>query len=175
MLLTTFKMQRDIKGYFYCVSSASLYDSWYYLYSKMAVLANVPLSLKFLKNTVVTFVISNLLLSQSAGNFLCPHFVQYIAPLLKNPQFRDENIESQRLSSVTYCLKAWTLEQGTSLVAQTLKHLPTVQDTRVQSLGQEGLLEKEMAPHSSILAWKIPWMEEPGRLQSMGLQRVGHD
>ena len=119
LLLTTFKMPRDIKGYFYCISSASLYDSWYYLYSKMTVLTNVPLSLKFLKNTVVTFVISNLLLSQSAGNFLCPHFVEYIAPLMKNPHFRDEKIGSQKLSSVTYCLKAWTLQQGTSLVAQT--------------------------------------------------------
>ena len=49
----------------------------------------------------------------------------------------------------------------TSLVAQMVKRLPTMQETRVQSLGQEGLLEKEMATHSSILAWKIPWMEEP--------------
>ena len=57
-------------------------------------------------------------------------------------------------------------------MAQTVKHLPTVQ---VQSLGQEDLLEKEMTTHSSILAWKIPWTEEPGRLQSMGSQRVGHD
>ena len=48
-------------------------------------------------------------------------------------------------------------------------------ETQVQSLGQEDLLEKEMATHSSILAWKIPWTEEPGGLQSMGLQRVGHD
>ena len=56
-----------------------------------------------------------------------------------------------------------------------VKHLPTRQETRVQSLGQEDLLEKEMATHSSILAWKIPWTEEPGRLQSMGSQRVGHD
>ena len=48
-------------------------------------------------------------------------------------------------------------------------------ETQVQSLGQEVPLEKEMAPHSSILAWKIPWVEEPGRLQSMGSQRVGHD
>ena len=63
----------------------------------------------------------------------------------------------------------------TSLVAQMVKRLPTMQETRVQSLGQEGLLEKEMATHSSILAWKIPWMEEPGRLQSMKSQRVGHD
>ena len=62
-----------------------------------------------------------------------------------------------------------------SLVAQTLKHLPTIRETRVQSLGREDLLEKEMATDSSILAWKIPWMEKPGRLQLMGLQRVGHD
>ena len=62
-----------------------------------------------------------------------------------------------------------------SLVAQTVKHLPTMQETRVRSLGQEGPLEKEMAIHSSTLAWKIPRMEERGRLQSMGSQRVGHD
>ena len=60
-------------------------------------------------------------------------------------------------------------------MAQTVKRLPTMQETQVQSLGQEGLLEKEMATHFSILAWKIPWMEEPGRLQSMGSQRVSHD
>ena len=63
----------------------------------------------------------------------------------------------------------------TSLVAQTVKRLPTMQETQVQSLDWEDLLEKEMATHSSILAWKIPWTEEPGRLQPMGLQRVGHD
>ena len=61
------------------------------------------------------------------------------------------------------------------LVAQTVKRLPTVQETWVQSLGREDLLEKEMAPHSSILVWKIPWMVEPGRLQSMGSQRVRQD
>ena len=60
-------------------------------------------------------------------------------------------------------------------MAQTLKHLPTVWETRVLSLGGEDPLEKEMAIHSSTLAWKIPWMEEPGRLQSMGSQRVGQD
>ena len=54
-------------------------------------------------------------------------------------------------------------------------HLPTMQENQVQSLGQEDLLEKEIATQSSILPWKIPWMEEPGRLQSMGSQRVGHD
>ena len=56
-----------------------------------------------------------------------------------------------------------------------VKHLPTMQETRVQFLGQEDPLEKEMATHSSTLAWKIPWTEEPGRLQSMGSQRVRHD
>ena len=56
-----------------------------------------------------------------------------------------------------------------------VKHLPTMWETWVQSLGQEDLLEKEMATHSSILAWKMPWTEEPSRLQSMGSQRVGHD
>ena len=54
------------------------------------------------------------------------------------------------------------------LVAQTIKPLPTMQETRVRSLGREDPLEKEMATHSSPLAWKIPWTEEPGRLQSMG-------
>ena len=63
----------------------------------------------------------------------------------------------------------------TSLVAQMVKHLPTTWETRVQSLRWEDLLEKEMATHSSILAWIIPWMEEAVRLQSMGLQRVGQD
>ena len=56
-----------------------------------------------------------------------------------------------------------------------VKNLPTMWETWVRSLGQEDLLEKEMATHSSTLAWKIPWTEEPGRLQSMGSQRVGYD
>ena len=56
-----------------------------------------------------------------------------------------------------------------------VKRLSTMQETRVQSLGWEDPLEKEMAIHSSTIAWKIPWTEEPGRLQSMGSQRVGHD
>ena len=60
------------------------------------------------------------------------------------------------------------------LVAQKVKLLPTMRETWVQSLGQEALLEKEMATYSDILAWKIPWRDKPGRLQSTGLQRVGH-
>ena len=62
-----------------------------------------------------------------------------------------------------------------SLMAQTVKCLPAMWETWVRSLGREDPLEKEMATHSSTLAWKIPWMEEHGRLQSMGSQRVGHD
>ena len=62
-----------------------------------------------------------------------------------------------------------------SLVAWTVKRLPTMQETLVRSLGREGPLEKEMATHSSIHAWKIPWTEEPDGLQSMESQRVGHD
>ena len=64
---------------------------------------------------------------------------------------------------------------NTSLVAQMVKSLPAMQDTQVRSLGQENPLETEMATHSSILAWKIPWMEEPGSIQAMGSQRVGQD
>ena len=56
-----------------------------------------------------------------------------------------------------------------------VKNLPVIQETKVQSLGQEDALEKGMATHSSILAWRILWIEEPGGLQSMGSQRVGHD
>ena len=63
----------------------------------------------------------------------------------------------------------------TSLVAQTVKRLSTMQETSVRSLGWEDPLEKEMEIHSSITAWKTPWTEEPGRLQSMGSQRVGHN
>ena len=60
-------------------------------------------------------------------------------------------------------------------MAQTVKNLPAMPETQVQSLGREDPLEKRMATHSSILAWRIPWTEEPGGLQSMGSQRVRHD
>ena len=62
-----------------------------------------------------------------------------------------------------------------SLVAQMVKNPPAMQEARVRSLGREDPLEKGMATHSSILAWRIPWTEEPGGLQSTGWQRVGHD
>ena len=64
---------------------------------------------------------------------------------------------------------------GASLVAHRVKCLPTMRETWARPLGREFPLEKEMAPHSSTLTWKIPWTEEPGRLQSMGSQRVRHD
>ena len=67
------------------------------------------------------------------------------------------------------------LRAATSLVAQTVKRLSTIRKTWVRSLGREDPLAKEMAIHSSTIAWKIPWTEEPGRLQSTGWQRVGND
>ena len=64
---------------------------------------------------------------------------------------------------------------GASLVAQMVKHLPAMRETWVRPLGWEDPLEKAVATHSSILTWKIPWTEQPGRLQPTGSQRVGHD
>ena len=80
-----------------------------------------------------------------------------------------QNETGQRLTE--FCQQnAWA-----SLMAQRLKRLPAMWETWVQSLGQEDTLEKEMATHSSILAWRIPWTEEPEGLQSTGLQKVGQD
>ena len=76
-----------------------------------------------------------------------------------------------RLGVICYTL----IESKVSLMAQMVKNLPAMQKTQVGSLGREDPLEEEMATHSSILAWKIPWTEEPGRLQSMRLQRVEHN
>ena len=84
-------------------------------------------------------------------------------------------ISEDRLLDVIFDCYIYMSPHLTSLVAQRLKHLLAMQETWVQSLGQEDPLEKEMATHSSTLAWKIPWMEECGRLQSMGSQRVRHD
>ena len=81
-----------------------------------------------------------------------------------------------QLSTKIFLLSLWNIGgERASLVAQLVKNLPAMQETWVWFLGQEDPLEKEMAICSSTLAWKIPWMEEPGRLQSMGLQRVRHD
>ena len=75
------------------------------------------------------------------------------------------------MNLLTDCLRILRLR----LVAQMVKRLSAMQETWVRSLGWEDPLEKEMAAHSSILAWRIPWTSEPGRLLSMGSQRVGHD
>ena len=104
---------------------------------------------------------------------VCPHFLKIRhgsrLALANKVQVEMMWITSrQKHSEANWWLKLYFL-------AQMEKHLPTMQETWVQFLGREDLLEKEMATHSSILAWKIPWTEEPGRLQSMGLQRVGHD
>ena len=72
-------------------------------------------------------------------------------------------------------LEPLSAQKRTSLVAQTVKRLSTMRETWVRSLGWEDPLEMEMAIHSRTIAWKIPWTEEPGRLQPMGSQRVGHD
>ena len=76
---------------------------------------------------------------------------------------------------MSYLFVFHTIHGEASLVAQVVKPLPAMRETRVQSLGLEDPLEKEMAIHSSTLAWKVPWMEEPGRIQFMGSQRVRHD
>ena len=78
------------------------------------------------------------------------------------------------MTNVDSILKSITLPTKV-MVAQTVKRLSMMRETWVRSLGQEDPLAKEMAIHSRTIAWKIPWTEEPGRLQSMGLQRVGHD
>ena len=83
--------------------------------------------------------------------------------------------EGRRWNSYHCNLALLSLLLRASLVARMVKHLPAMKETWVRSLGWEDPLEKEMATHSSILAWKIPWMEDTGRLQSTGSQRAGHD
>ena len=74
-----------------------------------------------------------------------------------------------------YCSVNFNTCIDSCLVVQMVKNLPAMQETRVQSLSQKDPLEKEMTTHPSILAWRIPWTEEPGKLQSMGSQRIRHD
>ena len=86
------------------------------------------------------------------------------------------SLQANDVNNLAICLFAVLyILFGASLVAQRVKRLPTLWETWVQTLGREDPLEKEMATHSSTLAWKIPWTEKLGRLQSMGSQRVGHD
>ena len=85
------------------------------------------------------------------------------------------NTRYTKKDSATADSQVITGDMGASLVVQLVKNLPAVQKTQVRCLGWEDPLEKEIATHSSMLAWKISWTEEPGGLQSMGLQRVRHD
>ena len=83
-----------------------------------------------------------------------------------------QDIQIQNFNLIT---NLTVLQEETSLVAQMVKRLPTMQETRVQCQGQEDLLEKEVVTHSSILAWRIPWTEEPCWLQSMGVTKSAHN
>ena len=95
--------------------------------------------------------------------------INKVKEVIKGTKYRAEILELKRIiTEIKMTLEA-------SLVAQMVKRLSAMQETRVQPLGWEDPLEKEMAAHSSILAWKIPWIVEPGRLPSMGSQRVEHD
>ena len=109
----------------------------------------------------------------------CHSILQGIFPMQGlNPLVREEHILSNMnlaLLERPYYLSPNLRYCWASLVAQMVKRLPATQETRVRFLGREDPLEKEMAIHSSTLAWKIPRTEEPDRLQSMGSKRVGHD
>ena len=85
-------------------------------------------------------------------------------------------MDTLKAFSVILPVTGWKqVPSGAFLVPQSVKKLPVVEETQVQSLGQKDLPKKEMVTHSSSLAWRMPWREKPGRLQSIGLQRVGHD
>ena len=92
--------------------------------------------------------------------------------LLFLPKALFQLFQSERQKKISHPIFS---ERYPSLVVQTVKRLSTMQESRVRSLGREDPLEKEMAIHSGTIAWKIPWTEEPGRLQSMGSKRVGHN
>ena len=97
----------------------------------------------------------------------------YISPLRKDQFISFAHFKTIALFLLQLSLRVFY--SLTSLVAQTVKSLPAMPETWVQFPGWEDPLEKEMATHSGILAWRIPWTEEPDGLQSMGSQRVGHD
>ena len=100
------------------------------------------------------------------------HIYKYICPCLFKLSTPTKLSNDKR---TLFCGSSKCFFCGTSLVAQMVKRLSTMQETWVWALGWEDPLEKEMAIHSSTIAWKIPWTEEPGRLQFMGSQRVRHD
>ena len=103
----------------------------------------------------------------------CSHEIKRRLLLERKVMINLDSILKSR--DITLPAKVHLVKAMASLVAQRLKHLPPLWETWVRSLGREDPLEKEMVAHSSILAWRIPWTEEPGRLQSTGSQRVRHD
>ena len=112
---------------------------------------------------------------------LLTHILLFHWTSVAKPKLRDK-MKNFRMVTAEYYTKHGTLPSCGSLrkwwallVTQTVKNLPAMQKTWLQSLGQKDPLEEEMATHSSILAWEIPWTEESGRQQTKGLQRVGHD
>ena len=115
------------------------------------------------------------------GCWVQGRFCLLIVQLVKNPPAMQETLVRslgwenalEKVKATYSSILAWRIPW--TYTAQRLKHLPGMLETWVRSLDREDPLEKEMAPYSSTLAWRIPWREEPGRLQSMGSQRVGHD
>ena len=114
------------------------------------------------------------ILSQEGCTFWSPSSISPTLHCQWSPMF-SVVFKISSISEMKWYLSFSNVSFGASLVAQTIKCLLTMRETQVRSLGQEDPLEKEMATHSSTLAWKIPWIEEHNRLQSMGSQRVGHD
>ena len=112
---------------------------------------------------------------QSTPVFLSGEFHGQRSLVGYSPWNHKESDTTEWLTLFYFPIHTHTHTHIASLVAQTVKSLPTVPETQVWSLSREDPLEKEMANYSSILAWKTPWIEEPSRLQSMGSQRVGHD
>ena len=107
---------------------------------------------------------------------MCTHTQKYTQIYTYKHKYTQKDIHINTYRQIHTHIEIYTnIYTEVSLVAQRIKHLPARRETSVRSLGQEDPLEKEMATHSSILAWRIPWMEEAGRLQPTGSQRVGHD
>ena len=145
------------------------------------------LHLFILSGVISSLISSSILGTYQPGEFIfqCPIFLPFhsahgvlkarisssCVPKLRSCMFESAYCKAPNQGKyLDKCYNVWA-----SLVAQRLKRLPAMQETWVRSLGWEDPLEKEMATHSSILAWRIPWTEEPGGLQSTGSQRVGHD
>ena len=113
--------------------------------------------------------------SNQISNALCHKTEAVILPALSAARWHPSCLGLTFPSQMSLAIRPLIVSLRASLVAQTLKNLPAMQETWVRSLDWEDALEKGTATHSSILAWRIPWTEEPDRLQSMEWQRVGHD